>query len=106
VACLSLYCHHVKTRGRKKKLTDADGQLSWSPSTIGLAVAVGSSDQIESGRAVIGHTTAECVAFAFVSSVGYVGRLTARSSLEEKISKNVSIEIIDQDRPPNKIEAV
>ena len=67
------------------QLTDADGQLDRSPSPVGLTVAVGPSDQIESGRAVIHYPTTEGVTLAFVPPVGYVRRLAARSCCKRKM---------------------
>lgn len=40
-------------KAQSAKLTDADGQFGWRPSPVGLAITIGPSDQIETGRTII-----------------------------------------------------
>ena len=63
-------------------LTDANGQFGRSPSAVGLTIAVGSAQYIESRVARIGHTAAVSVTVAFVTAVKDIARLSAGSSCQ------------------------
>ena len=64
---------------KEKKLTDADGQFEGRPGAVGLAVAVGAAEQLETVLTGVGDATAEGETVALDVAVLHLTRRAART---------------------------
>ena len=64
---------------KEKKLTDADGQFEGRPGAVGLAVAVGAAEKLETVLTGVGDATAEGETVALDVAVLHLTRRAART---------------------------